>query len=100
MVNMSVREQHEVEGLWIKTKRPSVACRCLMSTLKHAAVHQETNSARLDQVTRTRDLTSCTKKGDFHDLLPFAVKTDTRQGARLPPIPDRDIGMEPNCCLL
>lgn len=50
MVNMRMRQQHEIQGTRIKTEMLAVARVRLAPTLNHAAIDQKSRGLRLDQI--------------------------------------------------
>ena len=59
VIDMSVREQHEIQLQGIEREGGEVLCLLLVSSLVHAAVDQKASNPDLHHVTRSRDLARC-----------------------------------------
>ena len=70
VINVCMRQQYKIYRLRIKRKRLAVACLGITPALQHAAIHQKTDVAGIDQIARTRYFTRRTEKSDFHFLTP------------------------------
>jgi hypothetical protein len=66
VVDVRMREQHEVDLPRIKGPGTQVACAGLAATLEHAAVHQEAHTFGLDQKTRAGHFLRGANEAELH----------------------------------
>ena len=66
VIQVGVREQHEVETADIELERTSVLSNRIARALEQPAIDQKARGGCFDQITRTGDFTGRSKKGNSH----------------------------------